>query len=60
MWQGGGMKELPEHVEAELRRLFDEGLPAERMAFMMHLSPQMVEQRMPQVESRRGMTRSKP
>ena len=37
------MKKLPEHVEAQLHRLIEEGLPADEIAFMMQLSPEVVE-----------------
>ena len=37
------MNKLPEHVEAQLHRLIEEGLSAKQIAFMMRLSRQTVE-----------------
>ena len=37
------MKKLPEHIEAQLNRLIDEGMPAEKIAFVMRLSKKVVE-----------------
>ena len=37
------MKKLPEHVETQLHRLIEEGLPVDKIAFMMRLSRDTVE-----------------
>jgi hypothetical protein len=37
------MSTLPEHIEAELNRLIDEGMPASKIAFMMQLSRDRVD-----------------
>ncbi len=37
------MNKLPEHVEAQLHRLIEEGLPVDQIAFMMRLSRKTVE-----------------
>jgi hypothetical protein len=35
---------LPKHIEAQLHRLIDEGLPAEQIAFMMKLDRRVVDE----------------
>ena len=37
------MNKLPDHIQAQLRRLIAEGLPAEQIAFMMRLSREIVD-----------------
>lgn len=37
------MNKLPDHIQAQLRRLIAEGLPVEQIAFMMRLSRETVE-----------------
>jgi hypothetical protein len=35
---------IPEHIEAELHRMIAEGLPADRIAFMLRLDLRVVEE----------------
>lgn len=37
------MNKLPDHVETQLHRLIQEGLPVDQIAFMMRLSRETVE-----------------
>jgi hypothetical protein len=37
------MTELPEHIRFQLRRLIEEGKPAEEIAFMMRLDRKVVD-----------------
>jgi len=37
------MNKLPEHIEEQLNQLIDEGMPVDKIAFMMRLSREVVE-----------------
>jgi hypothetical protein len=37
------MKKLPVHIEEQLNRLIDEGMPADEITFMMRLSRDVVD-----------------
>jgi hypothetical protein len=38
------MNKLPQHIEAELRRLIAEGMPSDQIAFMMQLDKRVIDE----------------
>ena len=45
------MTKLPEHIMAQLRHLIAEGLPADKIAFMMRLSREVVDAEIERAQS---------